>query len=364
MKDTSVRSLGSITKTIFVWLLTSLLILVLFALIVESYRKYQNERLFPAPGRLYQVNEHQMHLWCEGQGEPTVVLDAGAGMFSSGWRWVIPEISLVTRVCAFDRSGLGWSEPALPPYDGISAADELNELLRQANIQKPFIYVGHSLGGNLGMIYHHQYPNDLSALVMLEPANPGILLRELSEDRGTAIVRGAPISECGARCLMGALASSLGVIDIVFALIDVVNDPLFHSQALAEFKARTNRTENLEYLLQRGKYITEIMFQSADSNSFQDLPIAVLHSENAGELLGDSTDEQELLADRKQGVLAYQKMVDQSSQSLGLTEINNANHLTMVMYQQPAEIVAGRILEILQRVREQQLAINEEIQND
>jgi pimeloyl-ACP methyl ester carboxylesterase len=358
------RTFGQKLKIAVMALLVGLLTIVVFALSIESYRKYQNERLYPAPGELYQVREHMMHLWCEGQGEPTIVLDAGAGMFSSGWRWVMPEISAVTRVCAFDRSGLGWSEPTLPPYDGVSAAIELNELLKQADIQKPFIYVGHSLGANLGTIYHHQYPGDLSALVMLEPADPEILLREVGEDRGTPVVRGKSISECGMRCMIGSMASKLGIIDIALAYIEAINDPGFQSQALAEFKARTNRTESLEFVLQRGKYITEIMFQALDNNSLQDLPVAIFHAENSGELLGDHENEQEMRDDRQQAILAYQRTVGLSSRSLGLIQIENANHLTMVMYQEPAQQVASRILEILEEVREQQLLISEEIQDE
>ena len=271
----------------------------------------------------------------------------------------MPELASSTRVCAFDRSGLGWSEVSRPPYDGINAADELNELLQQAGVRLPFIYVGHSLGANLGEIYHQQYPGDLSALIMLEPANPEIFLQEVGEDRGTAVVRGAPISDCGMRCFMVALASSLGVMDIALEQIDAVNDPLYHAQALAEFKARVNRTQTLQFLAQRGKYLTEIMFQSAESLEFGDLPVAIFHSENAGELLGDHSNPQQMLDDREKGVQAYENALTLSNQSLGLTKISQANHLTMVMYEEPAKQVSARVLEILQQLREQKIAANQ-----
>jgi pimeloyl-ACP methyl ester carboxylesterase len=351
-KNPKARTVGQIAGAIFKWLLVSLVSVMALAFLTESYFKGQNAKHYPPPGQLYQVGEHKMHIWCEGSGEPTIVLDSGASMFSSGWRWVMPELSSSTRVCAFDRSGLGWSEVSRPPYDGINAAHELNELLQQAGVQSPFIYVGHSLGANLGGIYHQQYPHDLNALIMLEPANPEIFLQELGEDRGTAVVRGAPISDCGMRCVMVALASSLGVIDIALEQIEAVNDPLYHAQALAEFKARTNRTQTLQFLAQRGKYITEIIFQSADSREYGDLPVAIFHSENAGELLGDTTDPQQMIEDREKGVLAYEDALTLSSQPLGLTEITQANHLTMVMHEEPAKQVSGRVLEILQQLRE------------
>ena len=342
---------GRVTRVTLQWLLIILVSAAVLASLTESYFKTQAARHYPPPGQLYQVGEHKMHIWCEGSGEPTVVLDSGAGMFSSGWRWVIPELSSSTEVCAFDRSGMGWSEASHPPYDGVSAANELNELLKQAGIQSPFIYVGHSLGANLGGIYHRQYPDALSALIMLEPANPEIFLQEIAEDRGAEVVRGAPVSDCAMRCVMVAIASILGVIDIAFEQIEAVNDPLYQARALAEFKARTNRTQALQFFAQRGKYLTEIMFQSAQSKEFGDLPVAILHAENSGELLGDHSSPQQLLDDREQGVLAYRSALTLSSQSLGLTKISHANHLTMVMYEEPAKQVSRRVLEILQQLR-------------
>ena len=138
-KNSENRKLGQITKAIFKWSLISLVSVVSLALITESYFKNQNVKNYPAPGQLYQVSEHKMHIWCEGSGDPVIVLDSGASMFSVGWRWVMPQLSPATRVCAFDRSGLGWSEASAPPYDGISAAHELNELLQQAGVRSPFI---------------------------------------------------------------------------------------------------------------------------------------------------------------------------------------------------------------------------------
>ena len=213
-KNSENRKLGQITKAIFKWSLISLVSVVPLALITESYFKNQNVKNYPATGQLYQVSEHKMYIWCEGSGEPVIVLDSGASMFSVGWRWVMPQLSPATRVCAFDHSGLGWSLASAPPYD-------------------------------------LQYPKYLSALIMLEPANPEIFLQEIGEDRGTKVVRGAAISDCGMRCVMVALFSSLGVIDIALGQIEVINDPLFHAMALAEHKARINRTDALRFLAQR-----------------------------------------------------------------------------------------------------------------
>ena len=79
-------------------------------LVVERDQRIADEESLPMPGRLVDIGTHRMHLWCEGQGSPTVVLDAGAMAFSTSWRSVVDALDGRSRVCAFDRSGLGWSE--------------------------------------------------------------------------------------------------------------------------------------------------------------------------------------------------------------------------------------------------------------
>lgn len=65
---------------------------------------------YPVPGAFYQVNARSMHLYCSGRGSPTVVLEAGGGEDWLIWQKVQPEVAKTTRVCSYDRAGVGWSE--------------------------------------------------------------------------------------------------------------------------------------------------------------------------------------------------------------------------------------------------------------
>ena len=67
-------------------------------------------RAHPRPGRLVDVGTHQLHIWCTGAGTPTVVLEAAGGELSVGWANVQAASAAFTRVCSYDRAGLGWSE--------------------------------------------------------------------------------------------------------------------------------------------------------------------------------------------------------------------------------------------------------------
>src|SRR5215469_16838232 len=65
---------------------------------------------YPPPGKIYKVNGYAMHLYCTGVGAPTVIVEAGLGNDFIEWQKVQPEVAKFTRVCTYDRAGLGWSD--------------------------------------------------------------------------------------------------------------------------------------------------------------------------------------------------------------------------------------------------------------
>lgn len=132
----------------------------------------------------------RLNLYCDGSGSPTVVLDAGAGNSMATWRHVQAEIAKVTRVCAYDRAGLGFSDAAVRPSDLKNIADDLHRLVKTGGIATPFVYVGHSLAGAVGLLYVATYPQDVAGAVLVEPAFAGDLAAmqaELPPDKRNAI---------------------------------------------------------------------------------------------------------------------------------------------------------------------------------
>ncbi|OIO74651.1 MAG: hypothetical protein AUJ57_01880 [Zetaproteobacteria bacterium CG1_02_53_45] len=112
--------------------------------------------------------DYDLHLDCQGQGPVTVLLEAGSNEFSLTWDKVFLELSKQTQVCRYDRAGLGWSQASTLPRKASSMAYELRELLRQAQVQPPYIFVGHAYGGYIGQWFAHEYPELLKALVLVD----------------------------------------------------------------------------------------------------------------------------------------------------------------------------------------------------
>ncbi len=126
----------------------------------------------PPPGKMIDVGRFRMHLYCVGQGSPTVILDSGLSDTWLHWHKVQPQVAQFTRVCSYDRAGLGWSEPSPRPRTSRVIAEELHALLKKAQVPPPFVLVGHSMGGLNVRMYVSLYPSDVVGMVLVDACHP------------------------------------------------------------------------------------------------------------------------------------------------------------------------------------------------
>ena len=157
------------------WVLTPVLAVLALASIGATYANIAGTRdqaTLAAPGKLYDVGGHRLHLDCHGHGSPTVVLSNGLGGVSAGWARITGPVAETTRVCAYDRAGQGWSEDAVSPLDGVQSAEELHTLLAKAGEHGPYVLVGHSTGGTDAMNYAARYPEQVAGMVLLDSSSP------------------------------------------------------------------------------------------------------------------------------------------------------------------------------------------------
>ena len=130
------------------------------------------DELPPAPGDMVDVGGYSLHLYCVGDGEPTVVMDAGHGDSSLNLASLQAQVAEITRVCTFDRAGYGWSEEGPKPQDSQQVAAALNTLLSGAGIDGEIVLVGHSLGGVFAQYYARTYPQQVAGLVLVDSVHP------------------------------------------------------------------------------------------------------------------------------------------------------------------------------------------------
>jgi len=123
---------------------------------------------------------------CAGSGSPTMVISSGLGASHAMWDRVLPSLRTLSRVCIYDRPGLG-SSPARRGSSRTDAgqhATELAALLGEAGERGPFILVGHSYAGLIVRAFAAQHPSAVAGMLLLDAVYPGIQRTYLSSYRG------------------------------------------------------------------------------------------------------------------------------------------------------------------------------------
>jgi pimeloyl-ACP methyl ester carboxylesterase len=115
---------------------------------------------------------HSLHINCLGEGGPTVILEAANLGMSAHWVRVQQQLAQSTRVCAYDRAGMGWSERGPEPRDARQISSELHTLLKGAGTKGPYVVVGHSYGGLYARMYAARYSGEVAGVVLVDSSHP------------------------------------------------------------------------------------------------------------------------------------------------------------------------------------------------
>jgi pimeloyl-ACP methyl ester carboxylesterase len=124
----------------------------------------------------------------------TVVLDAGLGMSSATWGCVVPLLRDRVRTVAYDRAGLGGSDPDPRPRTLDRLAGDLLALL-DALGEGPFVLVGHSWAGPIVRTAAARADRErLRGLLLLDPTDErcDLFLSEKMAKRSIVTARWLP----------------------------------------------------------------------------------------------------------------------------------------------------------------------------
>jgi pimeloyl-ACP methyl ester carboxylesterase len=124
------------------------------------------------------IGTHDIHLYCVGSGDPTVVFESDLDQLGSlSWSLVQNGVGEFTRACSYDRAGIMWSEPGPRPRDGEVIASELAAVLDAAGEDGPYVMVGHALGGAYVRIFAGHNPDKVCGMVLVDSAHPDQMAR-------------------------------------------------------------------------------------------------------------------------------------------------------------------------------------------
>jgi len=159
------------TKRIFVVPGGFLVIATLSCATFQWLATRQDLAATPPPGQLVDIGGYRLHLWCTGDGAPAVILDAGLGGTSAGWGFVQPDVARFTRVCSYDRAGMGYSDSGPSPRTARRIAKELAELLAGSGIAGPVVLVGESIAGFNARMFASDHPEHAAGLVLVDASH-------------------------------------------------------------------------------------------------------------------------------------------------------------------------------------------------
>jgi pimeloyl-ACP methyl ester carboxylesterase len=152
-----------------------------------------------------------MHILIAGEGSPAVAIIPALGSSVLEWVRVLRAASAETTVCAYDRAGLGWSDPPRSRVTVDAMADDLHALLQAAGITAPYILAGHSMGGIVARRLQARYPRDVAGMLLIDSSHED-QVRRLGRAGALSGVKRAARRQAR---ILGArrLAASLGLVD-------------------------------------------------------------------------------------------------------------------------------------------------------
>jgi pimeloyl-ACP methyl ester carboxylesterase len=310
-------------------------VLAIAGIIYQTAATESDQRKYPPPGVLVNVNGYKMHLYCMGDGSPTIILDHVSGGSSVDWALIQPKLAEHTRVCAYDRAGFGWSDYNPAPRTLEQQVNELHGLLQGANERGPYVLVGHSYGAHVGRAYAAKYPDQVAGMVLMDagiladdPRYPAEMQSDLESEKN--MLRAARwLSPFGlvrlTRPLMG------------FPTYDL---PEAARLAIASFSVSPHYFQSL---IAPGDSMPTVLQEEREVTSLGDIPLLVLVATEPDDAV------------RKVWKQANIEMAGLSTHG-SYRIVEGATHISLAYREDDAHICIDGILEVLAAVR-----INEDL---
>lgn len=155
---------------VFAWILGIIVCLNVIGFAINKIF-FSNELEAISPyGEMVEVNNQKMHVYSMGQGEKTIVLLPGFGLPlpSADFGPLMRELSKDYTVVTVEYFGMGFSDETDTPRTNENYIEEIRTALSMAGMKPPYVLMPHSVSGVYSEYYAAKYPDEVSAIIMLD----------------------------------------------------------------------------------------------------------------------------------------------------------------------------------------------------
>jgi pimeloyl-ACP methyl ester carboxylesterase len=127
-------------------------------------------------GAMAELGERRLRYVLDGPDaspRPLVVLEAGSFGFSADWAAVQAKLAAEgLRSIAYDRAGLGVSDPGPMPRDSNAIVSDLEDLLAAIDEPGPYVLCGHSMAGMHVRLFAGRNTAKVRGIVLVDATTP------------------------------------------------------------------------------------------------------------------------------------------------------------------------------------------------
>lgn len=116
------------------------------------------------------IDGTKFHIKHAGKDDPLVIFENGMASNMEIWKSIPDSISKISSVFTYDRAGIGDSETTSAKRTVPNMVEELRQILKKEGLKPPYIYVAHSMGSYLARYYSIHYPQEISAVLLIDPS--------------------------------------------------------------------------------------------------------------------------------------------------------------------------------------------------
>ena len=128
--------------------------------------------VFPTSAtQMAKIGEFEIEYEISGSGKYTILLEAGGTAGLSDWQPVFNEIARFTRVIRYSRVDNGGSSKIQRHFSSEDYAKHTRDFLQRIDVHSPVVYMAHSYGAYIARTFAATYPEQINALMLVEPAS-------------------------------------------------------------------------------------------------------------------------------------------------------------------------------------------------